>query len=449
MQARSLAIRKLTGIIAISAFFTAFANAGSVIVHAGKLLDRPGQAVRGESTLLITEGKIVEVRAGFLAATAFGQAADSKVIDLRRYFVLPGLIDAHVHLTSDKAGVAGQLAQVTDSVPSAAYEAAWNARKTLAAGFTTVRNLGDGDGVTLALRDAIAAGKALGPRIIDAGQSISVTSGHMDGRLGFVEELHAAIGDHNLCDGASDCRKAVRRQIGRGVDVIKIATTGGVNSRIGAGIGQQMFADEAQAIVETAHLAGKKVAVHAHGNDGVRLALAAGADSIEHGTLLDANTIKMMKTKGSYLVATLSTINGYKARLAADPNAYSPAVLEKIKWRIGITGKSFRAAHNAGVNIAFGTDAGVSLHGRNADEFILMVEHGMRPAQAIHAATINAAKLLGIEATVGSLEAGKQADLIAVSGDPLQDVSILQRVQLVMKSGEVVHSVDQPLAIAQ
>jgi imidazolonepropionase-like amidohydrolase len=342
--------------------------ADTSIVHAGKLLDRPGQAPRGASSVLIRDGKIIEIRAGFLPASAFPNAANASIIDLREHFVLPGLIDAHVHLTSDKAGVAGQLAQVTDSTPTATLEAAWNARKTLAAGFTTVRNLGDGDGVTLALRDAIAAGKTIGPKIIDAGQSISVTSGHMDGRLGFIDELRTAIGDQNLCDGPSECRKAVRRQIGRGVDVIKIATTGGVNSRVGAGIGQQMFADEARAIVETAHLAGKKVAVHAHGNDGVRLALSVGADSIEHGTLLDANTIKMMKAQGTYLVPTLSTINGYKARLAADPNAYSPAVLEKIKWRIAITGKSFRAAHQAGVNIAFGTDAGVSLHGQNADD---------------------------------------------------------------------------------
>ena len=212
----------------------------------------------------------------------------------------------------------------------------------------------------------------------------------------------------------------------------------GVNSRIGVGVGRQIFDDEVKALVDTAHLYGKKVAVHAHGNDGVNAALAAGADSIEHGTMLDDASVKLFKQAGAYYVPTLSTVNGYLERLAANPNAYPPEVLAKVKWRIAVTGKSLAIAYPAGVKIAFGTDAGVSKHGRNADEFELMVKHGMPAAAAIEAATMNAATLLGVEKEVGSLEVGKAADIIAVSGDPTKDVTVLKNVQFVMKSG-VVH----------
>ena len=400
-------------------------------IHAGRVLDRPGQAPRGPSTIVVRNGRIERIADGFV------DVPGATVIDLRDRFVLPGLIDSHVHLTSDRAGVERQLAEVQDSVADRAYEAAGNARKTLDAGFTTVRNLGDGDGVTLALRDAIAGGDMVGPRIVDAGRSISTTSGHMDGTLGFDEHLHGAIGQDNLCDGVESCRRAVRLQVRRGVDVIKIATTAGVNSRIGAGLGQQMFDDEACAIVQTAHLYGKKVAVHAHGADGIAVALRCGADSIEHGTLLDEAAIKLFLKTRAYYVPTLSTVNGYLERLAANPNAYSPEVKAKIEWRIGVTGKSLQAAYPRGVRIAFGTDAGVSKHGRNADEFELMVRHGMTPMAAIQAATVNAADLLGLAGEIGTLEPGRRADLIAVAGDPLTDVTVLKRVGFVMKDGRV------------
>lgn len=409
------------------------------LVQAGVLLDRPGQAPRGASTVLIHDGRVVAVRDGHVGASAFeGAPADATVIDLRDRFVLPGLIDSHVHLTSDKAGIEGQLEDVSKGVADHAYEAAVNARKTLAAGFTTVRNLGDSDGVTLALRDAIAAGKLPGPRILDAAMSISATAGHMDPTLGYREELHAALDTHhNTCNGADDCRRAVREQVARGADVIKFASTGGVNSRIGAGLGKQLFEDEARAIVETAHMYGKKVAAHAHGDDGIALALRAGADSIEHGTLMEKDTIALFRKTGAWYVPTLSTVNGYRERLAKNPEAYTGEVRRKIEWRIGITGKALEAAVPAGVKIAFGTDAGVSLHGRNADEFELMVAHGMTPATAIQAATVNAAELLGLRDEVGSLEPGRRADLIAVSGDPLQDVTVLKQVEFVMKDGRV------------
>jgi imidazolonepropionase-like amidohydrolase len=220
--------------------------------------------------------------------------------------------------------------------------------------------------------------------------------------------------------------------------VIKIATTGGVNSRIGAGLGRQIFDDEVKALVDTAHLYGKKVAVHAHGADGINVALAAGADSIEHGTLMDDQSLRLFKSTRAFYVPTLSTVNGYLERIAADPNAYAPDVRAKIDWRIGITGKALEKAYPAGVRIAFGTDAGVSKHGRNADEFELMVKHGMPAAAAIEAATVNAAELLGLSSEVGTIERGKSADLIAVQGDPLADVRTLKRVGFVMARGKVV-----------
>ncbi len=409
------------------------------LIQAGRLLDRPGQAPRGASTVVVRDGRIVEIRDGFVDAAAFPGAT---VIDQRDRFVLPGLIDSHVHLVSDLGGQARFLAGITENLPTHAYRAAENAEKTLMAGFTTVRNLGDDGGVTLALADATAAHRLPGPRIIDAGESISTTSGHMDGRLGFNDDLRETMPHENVCNGVESCREAVRIQVGRGARVIKIATTGGVNSRIGAGLGAQMFEDEARALIETAHLYGLKVAVHAHGADGVNMALRLGADSIEHGTIFDDETLRLFRQSGAYYVPTLSTVNGYLERLAADPNAYSPEVLPKIRWRISITGQSLQRAVPAGVRIAFGTDAGVSKHGRNADEFALMVQHGMTPMTAIVAATVNAADLLGLSSEIGTLEPGKRADIIAVDGDPLTDVSVLTSMDFVMRDGRVYRDED-------
>lgn len=428
---------KIQTVIAISACLLAVSQLSAaadehvMVIHAGQLLDRPGSSPRGPSSVVIRNGRVSEVLSGYQAGPA-----GASVIDLKNKFVMPGLIDSHVHLSSDAGGNAGLIESMTDSPARAAYRAAGNARKTLMAGFTTVRNLGDA-GSTLALRDAIAAGELPGPRIIDAGHGISTTSGHADGTLSLAEELHASIDQENLCDGVESCRRSVRLQVRRGVDVIKINTTAGVNSRISAGLGRQMFDDEVKALVDTAHMYGKKVAVHAHGVDGINMALTAGADSIEHGTMLDDASIKLFKSSGAYYVPTLSTVNGYIERLNKDPNAYPPEVLAKVKWRIDVTGKSLAKAYPAGVKIAFGTDAGVSKHGRNADEFELMVKHGMPASAAIHAATINAAALLGVDKDVGTIEAGKTADLIAVSGDPTADITVLKSVGFVMKSGKV------------
>ena len=406
------------------------AIAAPITIHAGRLIAVPGEAVRGASTIVVDKGRIVSVAAGF-------QPTTGQLIDLRDKTVLPGLIDAHVHLDSDRAGNEGQLSEFTESVPLRTYEAQWNGMKTLRAGFTTVRNLGDGEaGATLALRDAIARGWVQGPRIVSAAQSISTTGGHMDGRNGTNDMVDAHTATHHLCDGAADCRRAVRYQISRGADVIKIATTGGVNS--GTGLLTRMEQDEAEALIRTAHAYGKKVAVHSHGRDGTKLALRNGADSIEHGTDMDDETIRLFKTAKACYVPTLSTVNGYLERLAKDPDAYPPAVRKQIDWRIGITGQSLLKAYPAGVRICFGTDAGVSKHGRNADEFELMVKYGMPPVQAIRAATVNNAELLGLASEIGTVEPGKSADLIAVAGDPLADVRVLKNVAFVMARGEVI-----------
>jgi len=363
---------------------------------------------------------------------------DAVVLDVGDLTLLPGLMDMEVNLLLGGPDHASPLNAVQDDPALRTLRAVANARRTLRSGFTTVRNLGSEDGITLGLRDAIARGWAIGPRIVDAGTSLSTTTGHMDNTLGFREEFHDVLRrSGSTCDGADDCRQAVRRQIARGVDVIKMATTGGVNSRIGLGLGAQMFEDEARAIVETAHLYGRKVAVHAHGADGINLALRVGADSIEHGTLLDDESLRLFRQTRAYYVPTLSTVNGYIERLRTNPGAYSPEVREKIEWRIGITGQALRRAFPAGVRIAFGTDAGVSMHGRNADEFLLMVQHGMDPMSAIVAATVNAADLLGLANEAGTIEPGKTADIVAVRGDPLADVGVLRTMNFVMARGRV------------
>lgn len=416
---------------ALAAGTATAASAAPTTIHAGRLIAVPGQPVRGPSTIVVDNGRIVSIVDG-LTRLEPGAA----FIDLSSRTVLPGLIDSHVHLDSDRGGEANLLSFMREEPQMNALEAQMNGMKTLRAGFTTVRNLGD-DGATLALREAIKRGWVQGPRIVDAGSSISTTGGHMDGRGGLNDDLVAHLpARENLCDSVETCRKVVRRQIDRGADVIKFATTGGVNS--GTGLATRMFADEAKALVDTAHAYGRKVAVHAHGADGIKLALRSGADSIEHGTVMDDEILRLFKQTGAYYVPTLSTVNGYLERLAANPNAYEPSVKKQIDWRIGITGQSLRKAVPAGVKIAFGTDAGVSKHGRNADEFELMVKWGMTPTEAIKAATVNAADLLGLASEIGSVEVGKSADLIAVTGDPLTDVTVLKRVDFVMARGEVV-----------
>jgi imidazolonepropionase-like amidohydrolase len=425
----------MKGKLLIAAAVAAASSAGlaaPVTIHAGRLIAVPGKAPLGPSTIVVDNGRIVSVTSGLTRVEP-----GVPLIDLSSKTVLPGLIDSHVHLSSDRGGEQALLATMRDDPPLHAFEAQMNGMKTLRAGFTTVRNLGDDEGVTMGLREAVKRGWVEGPRIVDAASSISTTGGHMDGRGALNDDLVAHLPNpENLCDSVESCRRVVRRQIDRGADVIKFATTGGVNS--GTGLATRMYDDEARSLVQTAHAYGRKVAVHAHGADGIKMALRAGADSIEHGTVMDEEVIRLLKQTGAYYVPTLSTVNGYLERLAKDPNAYTGAVKQQIEWRIGITGQSLQKAYPAGVKIAFGTDAGVSKHGRNADEFELLVKYGMPPAEAIKAATVNAADLLGLSSEIGTIEPGKSADIIAVAGDPLTDVRVLKTVGFVMARGEVV-----------
>lgn len=403
-------------------------------VQAGRLLADPATGkVETQRTLVIQDGKVLRVEDGYTTAEG------AKVIDLHDSFVLPGLIDSHVHLTSEQ-GPNSQLEEYTKTKSDLALDGAWNGMKTLKAGFTTVADLGAPNESIFALRAAIRAGRVPGPRIIASGSAISVHGGHGDPTNGMPEELVHVFRPTSVCSGADDCRRAVREQVRAGADIIKITATGGVLSNTAAGLGQQFSDDELKAIVETAHSMGRKVTAHAHGADGINSFLRAGGDSIEHGTYLDADSIKLFKASGAWLVPTLSA-GDFAAREAARPNTFfTPAQRDKALLAGPRMLDMARRAHEGGVKIAFGTDTGVSAHGDNAGEFALMVKAGFTPLEAIRAATIWAAEHLGLLDQIGSLLPGKQADLIAVRGDPLTDVTALTKVSFVMKGGVVYKS---------
>ncbi|SFS04241.1 metal-dependent hydrolase family protein [Sphingomonas jatrophae] len=400
-------------------------------VHAGALLDRPGQAPRGQSTVIVRGGKVEAVRDGFVAPEA-----GARLIDLKDKFVLPGLIDMHVHLW----GIGGdpqraRLGGLTRDDGDNMMEAITNARRTLAAGFTTVRDLGGSPRGIRALRDGIAQGVVEGPTIVNAGSMVSVTGGHGDGSNGLAEEWADTVHQHqiNTCDGPDDCRRAVRAQVGLGAQVIKFAATGGVLSNVSGGLGRAMTPEEMRAIIDTAHALGRKVAAHSHAAEGTKAALEAGVDSIDHGTFLDDEAIRLFKAKGAFLVPTM--IAPVTALAQARAGALPPATIPKAEEAATVAMASHSKAIASGVKIAFGTDTGVSKHGENAKEFALMVRAGMTPAQAIRAATVGAAELLGQSQRIGTLEPGKAADLIAVAGSPLEDVTRLERVDFVMHGG--------------
>jgi imidazolonepropionase-like amidohydrolase len=414
---------------------TPLSSAGSssaTYIYAGTLLDRPGQSPRGNSTIIVRSGKVAEIRAGFVPAEG-----GAELIDLRNSFVLPGLIDMHVHLW----GIGGdpmreRLEAMTRDGFDNEMTAVANARVTLEAGFTSVRDLGGDPRGIRALRDAVDAGIVEGPSITNAGRMISVTGGHGDPGNGLTEDIADMMHSKavNICDGPDDCRRAVRAQVALGARVIKFAATGGVLSNVSGGLGRAMTPDEMRAIVETAHALGRKVAAHSHATEGTRAALEAGVDSIEHGTFLDDATIKLFKVKGAYLVPT--EIAPVAALAQARGGALPPATLAKAEEAAAAMAANHRRAYAAGVKVAFGTDTGVSKHGDNATEFALLVKNGLTPSQAISAATVSAADLLGRD-DIGMLTPGKTADIIAVSGSPLEDVTRLEHVEFVMHKGTV------------
>lgn len=403
-----------------------------VAVRCGKLLAEPGQSPIDGAVVLVRNGAIERVGD---ASTQIPQ--DAQVVDLSDYFVLPGLIDCHVHLSMEFTADV-RMRALEESDADRTLRALENAHKTLMAGFTTVRDVGSGGDAVFAVRDAIAAGRVHGPRILSSGEAITPTGGHGDDTNGFRDDLLPIPTPSNgVIDGEDACRRAVRHQVKRGADCIKLTATGGVLSNIGAGTEQQLFEDELAAIVETAHLLGKRVASHAHGVRGIKAAVRAGVDSIEHGTFLDDEAIELMKDRGTYLVPTIIAGKTVEAN-AAVPGYYSSAVAAKARTVGPVIQEAFGRAHRGGVRIAFGTDAGVCAHGINAKEFEYMTEAGMSASDAIVSATLNAADLCGLREMVGAIRPGMAGDLIATRGNPLDDVRALQDVQFVMKGGVVV-----------
>ena len=408
----------------------AAAPAPVTVIHAGTLIAVPGQTPRRNASVIVQGRKIVEVRDGF------ANLPGATVVDLRGSTVMPGLIDSHVHLRGLDDRLQARLQETSRDVEDDAYTAMANARKTLLAGFTTVRDLGGSPRLILSLRDAINAEQFGGPTIVAAGMSVSVSGGHGDPRNGRNRDTAMAVSNPgNVCNGADDCRRAAREQIGFGADVIKIASTGGVLSNVPGGLNQQMMDDEMRAVVATARTFDRKVAAHAHGVDGVNAALRAGVASIEHGTFTNDESFRLYKQTGAYYVPTL--LAPAAALADGQRGALTPAQFEKARAAAGNAEKSFARAIREGVKIAFGTDTGVSPHGRNAEEFALMVRNGMQPMAAIKSATVDAAELLGRSSTIGTIESGKDADIVAVEGDPLGNIRLLENVGFVMKWGRV------------
>ncbi len=411
---------------------------GLVVLHCGQLLAEPGQPPRGESTVVIKDGVITDIFNGIAFIDAAPGQPQNTHIDLMDKFVLPGLIDCHTHLTFELPPMQMRLRkQLTEDATYEAIDGTHNALKTLMAGFTTVRNVGSGGAAIYALRSRIAEGVIPGPRILAAGKTISVTGGHGDPTNGINPALSPALtATDGIANGPDEFRHATRERIRQGSDLIKITSTGGVLSNTAAGLGQQMFDDEIEAVVETAHMMGRKVACHAHGTDGINAALRAGVDSIEHGTYLDDSSIALFKETGAYLVPTIHA-GKFVAEKASDPAWFNPAIRAKAEAVGPIIQNSFAKAHRAGVKVAFGTDVGVGAHGTNALELVYMTEAGMSPADAIKCATVNAADLCGLSDSVGKIAKGYQADIIAVDTNPLEDIATLQNVTFVMKGGKV------------
>ncbi|WP_271164812.1 amidohydrolase family protein [Brevundimonas intermedia] len=403
----------------------------TTFVEAGRLLADPSNGVvqRGK-TLVIRGNQVVEIRDGFV-----GDPSQGAVVNLRESFVLPGLIDSHVHLTGQQ-NPNSRLEEVTQSDATQAMVGARYARRTLMAGFTTVADLGASNEAIFALREAVKAGDVPGPRIIAAGSSVSIHGGHGDAN-GFREDVLHLLSPESVCSGPEDCMRAVRTQVRSGADIIKITATGGVLSNTAAGLNQQFSDPELTAIVESAHRMGRQVTAHAHGVDGINAFLRAGGDSIEHGTYLDDQSIRLFKTNGAWLVPTLLA-GDFVARIASGPNNFfTPAQTAKALEAGPKMLDMARRAHEGGVKIAFGTDSGVSAHGDNAQEFALLVRAGLTPLEAIQAATVGAAEHLRIASEAGKIAPGMPADIVAVTGDPLTDVTELERMKFVMKSGVV------------
>ncbi len=408
------------------------AQGATQVVDCGRLLDVKAGVWRDKVSVVVEDGKVKSVGP---------MAPGAGHIDLSAHSCMPGFIDMHVHLSGETQKQVNELQDALQANPAdLALRSVGMAQRTLMAGFTTVRDLGADDGINISLKRAIDAGSIPGPRMFTSGTSIATTGGHADPTNSMSQRLSRAVGapgpNQGVINGPDEGRAAVRARYKEGADLIKITATGGVLSQARSGQNSQYTEEELRAIVSTAKDYGFRVAAHAHGAEGMKRALRAGVDSIEHGTLLDDEVIALFKKHGAWYVPTISA-GRYVAEKSKETDYYSPLVRPKAAAIGPLIQAAFGRAYKAGVKIAFGTDAAVFPHGENAKEFVYMVEAGMPPLEAIRSATLGAAELLNQSKTLGSIEAGYTADIVAVSGDPLRDISLLQKIAFVMKDGVV------------
>ena len=404
---------------------------GSTLIHAGRLIDGRSDEMRSEMTLVIHDGRIAKVVSGYVKPSD-----GDKLIDLSKQTVLPGLMDMHTHLMGQHSKDS-YTEKFFMEESDYALRSTMFARATLMAGFTTVRDLGDNGINSVSLRKAINEGWIIGPRIYTAGKSIATTGGHADPTNGLKGDYRRDAGPvEGVINGADDARKAVRQRYKDGADLIKLTATGGVLSLAASGQNPQFSDEELRAIVETAKDYNMVVTVHAHGAEGMKRAVLAGVNSVEHGTYMTDEIMELMKDRGTYWVPT-NMAGEWVAKKAEEPG-YFPEIVRPKAAAIGpAIRQTFSAAYAAGVKIAFGTDSGVSPHGENAHEFELMVAGGMPAMKAIQSATLEGSRLLRVEDRLGTLEVGKLADVIAVEGDPLHDISAMRSVVFVMKEGQI------------
>ena len=412
--------------LAATAIAAAMPAAAQDTIHVGNLIADARDGGTGPATIVVDQGRIVTVAAGH------SRPASGRVIDLSDKTVMPGLIDLHVHLSGDPSGEFWRSA--TTPFEHNAILGVKNARTTLAAGFTTVRDVGSrGQHAVHALRDATAEWIVPGPRIVSAGPSMAIVGGHGD-VSGFLPEVNELLDRGYTCTGSVECAEKVRLASQNGADVIKFTATGGVLSQQGRGLEAHFTDAEMESIVATAKTLGLRVAAHAHGARGIEAASRAGVTTIEHGTYLDRQAARAMKANGTVLVPTLTAFRGIEEGLAK--GMYTPVVVPKVQATVALIGNQVRMAKEEGVTIAFGTDAGVFDHGRNAEEFGMLVDAGMTPREALVSATITAADVLGLGDTIGRIAPGMSADLIAFDGDPYADVTVLEEVDWVMVRGK-------------
>lgn len=403
-------------------------------LHCGKIIDTKSGSVLIEKTIVVSGNKIVLIAEGYVS----GNTSEDQIIDLKTKIVMPGLIDMHVHIEGETSPTR-YLETFTKNEADVAFTAAEIANRTLLSGFTTVRDLG-GSGVNVALRDAIASEKVPGPRIFTAEKAIGTTGGHADPTNGMRKEL---MGDPGPADGVinsvEDARKAVRQRYKNGADLIKITATGGVLSVSKNGSNAQFTQEEVNEIVKIAKEYGMVVAAHAHGKEGMKRAVIAGVQTIEHGSFMDKEVATLMKQNNCYMVPTLSA-GRYVEEKAKIPNYYPAVILPKITKTMAVLDETIKMVISEGVPIAFGTDAGVFPHGENAKEFRYMVDAGWSPLFAIQSATITNAMLLGMENQLGQIKEGFIADIVAVDENPIKNISTMENVTFVMKEGKVYKS---------